>query len=110
VKVGTKPNAVTVADFNGDGRLDLAVVNSGSNSVSILLGAGDGFILKSSPSTGASPFSITASDCNGDGKVDLAVTNQCGNATSCSPLAFGSVSVLLGAGDGHLRSEFRRAD
>jgi len=40
VKVGTKPNAVTVADFNGDGKLDLAVVNSGSNSVSILLGAG----------------------------------------------------------------------
>ena len=101
VKVGTKPNAVTVADFNGDGKLDLAVVNSGSNSVSILLGAGDGtFILKSSPPTGASPFSITASDFNGDGKVDLAVTNQCGNATSCSPLAFGSVSVLLGAGDG----------
>ena len=101
VKVGTKPNAVTVADFNGDGKLDLAVVNSGSNSVSILLGAGDGtFVLKSSPSTGASPFSITASDFNGDGKVDLAVTNQCGNATSCSPLAFGSVSVLLGAGDG----------
>src|SRR6202521_2530692 len=101
VKVGTKPNAVTVADFNGDGKLDLAVVNSSSNSVSILLGAGDGtFILKSSPPTGASPFSITASDFNGDGKVDLAVTNQCGNATSCSPLAFGSVSVLLGAGDG----------
>ena len=54
----------------------------------------------SSPSTGVSPFSITASDFNGDGKVDLAVTNQCGNATSCSPLALGSVSVLLGAGDG----------
>src|SRR6202521_999345 len=101
VKVGTKPNAVTVADFNGDGKPDLAVVSSGSNSVSILLGAGDGtFILKSSPPTGASPFSITASDFNGDGKVDVAVTTQGGNATSCSPLALGSVSVLLGAGDG----------
>jgi hypothetical protein len=101
VKVGTKPNAVTVADFNGDGKLDLAVVNSSSNNVSILLGAGDGtFILKSSPATGASPYGIVASDFNGDGKVDLAVTNTCGNATSCSPLASGSVSVLLGAGDG----------
>jgi hypothetical protein len=101
VKVGTKPNAVTVADFNGDGKLDLAVVNSGSNNVSILLGAGDGtFILKSSPATGASPYGIVASDFNGDGKVDLAVTNTCGNATSCSPLAFGSVSILLGTGDG----------
>jgi hypothetical protein len=101
VKVGTKPNAVTVADFNGDGKLDLAVVNSGSNNVSILLGAGDGtFILKSSPATGASPYGIVASDFNGDGKVDLAVTNTCGNALSCSPLAYGSVSILLGAGDG----------
>jgi hypothetical protein len=101
VKVGTKPNAITVADFNGDGKLDLAVVNSGSNSVSILLGAGDGtFTLKSSPATGAAPFGITASDFNGDGKVDLAVTNQCGEASSCSDLAYGSVSVLLGAGDG----------
>jgi hypothetical protein len=101
VRVGTKPNAVTVADFNGDGKLDLAVVNSGSNNVSILLGAGDGtFILKSSPATGASPYGIVASDFNGDGKVDLAVTNTCGNALSCSPLAYGSVSILLGAGDG----------
>jgi FG-GAP-like repeat len=101
VKVGTKPNAVTVADFNGDGKLDLAVVNSGSNNVSILLGAGDGtFSLKSSPSTGTSPFGIVASDFNGDGKVDLAVTNQCGNGKSCTHLAYGSVSILQGVGDG----------
>jgi FG-GAP-like repeat len=101
VKVGNKPNAVTVADFNGDGKIDLAVVNSGGNSVSILLGAGDGtFTLKSSPTTGASPYGIVASDFNGDGKIDLAVTNTCGNASTCSPLEFGSVSVLTGAGDG----------
>jgi FG-GAP-like repeat len=101
IKAGTTPNAVTVADFNGDGKLDLAVVNSGSNSVSIFLGAGNGrFTLKSSPSTGASPFGIVASDFNGDGKVDLAVTNQCGNGKNCNHLAYGSVSILLGAGDG----------
>jgi hypothetical protein len=103
--VGTKPNAVTVADFNGDGKLDLAVVNSGSNSVSILLGAGDRtFTLKSSPATGTSPYGIVASDFNGDGKVDLAVTNQCGNGKSCTSLAYGSVSILQGAGDGTFTS------
>lgn len=101
VKVGNKPNSVAVADFNTDGKIDLAVVNSGSNSVSILLGAGDGtFTLKSLVRTGASPYGIVASDFNGDGKLDLAVTNTCGNASSCSPLEFGSVSVLTGAGDG----------
>ena len=30
---GTRPQAVAVGDFNGDGKLDLAVANSGSNSV-----------------------------------------------------------------------------
>jgi FG-GAP-like repeat len=101
LRVGSKPNALTVGDFNGDGKLDLAVVNSGSNTLSILLGHGDGtFGLKSSPATGASPYAVAAADFNGDGKLDLAVTNACGNATSCNPPAFGSVTVLLGAGDG----------
>ena len=101
VAVGKQPNAVVVADLNGDGELDLAVVNSGSNTVSVLLGAGNGtFNLKSTPSTGSTPYGIVASDFNGDGKVDLAVTNTCGNGTTCDPPEFGSVSILMGAGDG----------
>ncbi len=105
VMVGSQPNSVAVGDFNGDGRLDLAVVNSGSNAVSILLGNGNGtFSLKSSPSTGASPYGVVASDFNGDGRVDLAITNTCGNAPSCNPPAFGSVTVLLGLGDGTFTS------
>src|SRR5229473_3050778 len=39
---GVAPIAVVTADFNGDGRLDLAVANAVSNDVSILLGNGDG--------------------------------------------------------------------
>src|SRR5262249_37843668 len=39
---GTNPAAVVTADFNSDGRLDLAVANAGSNTISILLGNGDG--------------------------------------------------------------------
>src|SRR5207248_582797 len=34
---GTKPYAVAVGDFNGDGLLDLAIANEGSNTVSVLL-------------------------------------------------------------------------
>src|SRR5467141_2073136 len=40
--VGTSPSAVVVGDFNGDGKPDLAVANSGSANVSVLLGNGDG--------------------------------------------------------------------
>ena len=105
LRVGAEPNALTVGDFNGDGKLDLAVVNSGSNTLSILLGHGDGsFSLKASPATGASPYAVAAADFNGDRKLDLAVTNACGNATSCDAHAFGSVTVLLGAGDGTFTS------
>jgi FG-GAP repeat protein len=40
--VGISPSSVAAGDFNGDGVLDLAVANSGSASVSVLLGLGDG--------------------------------------------------------------------
>lgn len=39
---GVNPVSVAVADFNGDGNADLAVVNPNSNGFSILLGNGDG--------------------------------------------------------------------
>jgi hypothetical protein len=88
---GTRPQAVAVGDFNGDGKLDLAIANAGSNSVGILLGNGDGtFTLNSSPATGASPSSVAVGDFNGDGIPDLAVTNAASN----------TVSILLGNGDG----------
>ena len=102
VKVGSFPNSAAVGDFNRDGNLDLAVVNSHGNKVSILLGNGDGsFIQKSPVATGDSPDAIVASDFNHDGILDLAVTNYCGNDSSCK--SSGSVSVLLGAGDGTFR-------
>ena len=43
---GTQPIYVAVGDFNGDGIPDLAVVNRGDNSISILLGVGDGAFVR----------------------------------------------------------------
>jgi len=89
---GTFPESVAVGDFNGDGKPDLAVTNPASNSVSILLGNGDGTfqVGTSFPVVGISPESVAVGDFNGDRKSDLAVTNPASN----------SVSILLGNGDG----------
>ncbi|MCW2768115.1 MAG: putative Ig proteinputative calcium-binding proteinFG-GAP repeat protein, partial [Nocardioides sp.] len=79
--------SVAVGDFNGDADRDLAVANSRSNSVSVLLGtAGGGFAAKTDYPTGAHPLSVAVGDFNGDADPDLALANA--NA--------GSVSVLLG--------------
>jgi hypothetical protein len=94
---GTKPWSVAVGDFNGDGILDLAVANYtayGNGTVSVLLGKGDGSFLPAVNYTvGAYPISVAVGDFNGDGFLDLAVANQGINGA-------GSVSVLLGKGDG----------
>jgi hypothetical protein len=88
---GTDPNSVAVGDFNGDGKLDLAVANVYSGTVSIFLGDGKGnFTLSSSPATGANPSSVAVGDFNGDGKLDLAVAD----------LSSGTVTILLGDGKG----------
>src|SRR6267143_5400659 len=89
--VGSNPTSVTAGDFNGDGKLDLAVTNLGSNNVSVLLGNGDGtFQAAVSYSAGTDPRSVTSGDFNGDGKLDLVTAN--GGSSR--------VSVLLGNGDG----------
>ena len=66
-------------DFNGDGRLDLAVANSSSNTVSILLGNANGtFQAAQNFATGAGPMSVAVGDFNKDGKLDLATANAIG--------------------------------
>jgi uncharacterized repeat protein (TIGR01451 family) len=95
--VGIGPISVAVGDFNGDGKLDLAVANAGSKNVSVLLGNGDGtFQTAANFDAGLTPGSIAVGDFNGDGKLDLALFQGADNANSVA----GSVAVLLGKGDG----------
>lgn len=100
ISVGQQPEFIVEADFNGDGKPDLAVTNAGSNTVSILLGKGDGtFQPRVDYATGREPGAIAVGDFNKDGKLDLAVANvSCPiNGGTCS---LGSISILLGNGDG----------
>src|SRR3989442_8297825 len=99
--VGTAPVAIAVGDFNGDGKPDLAVANSASNNVSILLNNGDGaFQAAVNYAVGTSPQALAAGDFNGDGKLDLIVVNP-GDLTNNRP---GVVNLLLGNGDGSFRA------
>jgi hypothetical protein len=88
---GVNTEDVVTGDFNGDGRLDLAVASYSSNSVSILLGNAAGtFQPAQNFATGVSPVSLAVGDFNGDGRLDLAVAND----------SINGLNILLGNGDG----------
>jgi hypothetical protein len=88
--VGQSPQAVVSADFNRDGKIDLATVNYQDNTVNELLGKGDGtFQAAKTFGTGQGPVSLAVGDFNKDGKLDLVTANSGGDVT-----------VLFGNGDG----------
>ncbi len=109
------PPSLTVADFNGDGKLDLAVVGeSVAGGVSIALGQGDGtFVLSPDALDPAASYGLIVSgDFNGDGVPDLIATSYYSSASVLyfgvgdgsfvrpgSPLAVGSFTKSMVVGD-----------
>jgi hypothetical protein len=90
---GTTSRQIVSADFNNDGKSDLAVCNSISNNVSVLLASSNGsFTTAVNYSVGTSPLSLSAADFNSDGHQDLAVVNRLSS----------NVSILLGSSNGTL--------
>jgi Flp pilus assembly secretin CpaC len=105
--VGTTPSAVVVADFNGDGFLDIAVANQGDNSISLFEGSGSGTFTEfpgspfKLPITGSAPETNpiamvsgnfqnkTIAPSNGASAVDLAIVNRGSN----------NVTILLSSVD-----------
>lgn len=71
------PTSLTTGDFNHDGNLDVAVANTGDNTVSILLGNGSGVLtpLGAPIKVGRDPEAIRSGDFNSDSYSDLAVAN-----------------------------------
>ena len=88
--------ALGVADFNGDGHPDIALISQSGNTVTVLLNNGDGtFGAPTDYATGSGPTSIVVGDFNGDGKSDIVTANSTG----------GSVSFLAGKGDGTFKAK-----
>lgn len=91
--VGKAPSSVEIADFNADGKPDLVVADAGDNSVTVLLGDGQGKFVEAKGSpfpAGNSPNDICVADFNGDGKSDLAIANHDAKY----------LTILLGDGQG----------
>jgi Flp pilus assembly secretin CpaC len=114
--VGNNPRSVVVADFNGDGFLDLAVANQGDNSISLFRGNGDGTftefpgspfkLTNTSTISETAPIAMVSSNfrnrfntINNGPEIDLAVVNQTSN----------NVAVLLSSVDQNLNVTFTEA-
>jgi Calx-beta domain/FG-GAP-like repeat/Domain of unknown function (DUF4214) len=104
-QTGAGPLAVTLGEFNGDGKLDLAVVNLNSNDVSVLFNtttpgaSSPTFAPKEDFSTGTNQRSVTVGDLNGDGKLEVAVART-----------DGKVTVLLNTTGNNAFSSFERQE
>ncbi|MDQ4121863.1 MAG: FG-GAP-like repeat-containing protein, partial [Acidobacteriota bacterium] len=85
--VNSLPLFTAVGDFNGDGKQDIVVANSGANNVSVLLrnATNNGFETAVNYATGSTPRGVAVGDFNGDGKLDIATASFTTN----------NVSVLL---------------
>ena len=81
---------ISSADFNADGKADLAVTLYDDSTVGIMLSQGSKFGSPRLVSAGAGPHGVVAADFNGDSKADLVVSDPDG----------GALRVLLGKGDG----------
>lgn len=90
---GPGPQGIVRRDIDGDGYDDLVVANSGSNTISALIGDGGGifYFPPLDSVVGLAPTAVALDDFNLDGKVDAAVVNTSAN----------NVSLMLGDGLGH---------
>ena len=83
---GTNPDGIAISDIDGDGKLDLAVANYNSNTVSVLRNTSvSGTVSLATRvdfTSGSQPGNIAIGDMDGDGKPDLAVTDHASNKVS----------------------------
>jgi hypothetical protein len=109
IALGSNAQSIVAGDFNQDGIVDLVVVSSGEQDISvpsravILLGNGDG-TFQAAVDLNVNSFAVAAAaaDVDSDGKMDLLMVNS-GDLGSGSTLA--SVGVLRGNANGTFKTE-----
>ena len=100
--------AISAADFNGDGSVDLAVITEGVEDTFLFFGKGDGtFGAPVSVATPAYMLYVTTGDFNGDGIADLAFTSGSYLYTCLGPVSIAS-AVLLSSGQTLMAGDFHR--
>ena len=93
---GSRPQSFAIGDLNNDDRIDIVVVNSGSNSIGIFLGYGNNsFTYQTTYLTDVYPLSVAVGHFNNDIQLDIVVANSLSD----------SVSVFLGYGNGSFSSQ-----
>lgn len=92
------PTSIIAADFDRDGKIDIAVAEFSLNQIGVLRGNGDGtFGLQAIYPSGTQPIALVTGDFNADGIPDIAVVNATGTGTS----------LLLGTGTGTFLSQIQ---
>ena len=92
------PHSLALGDFNNDNHLDIAVANSGTSNIGILLGYGNGTFANQKTYTTLSkshPSSLAVGDFNHDDHLDIVVSNN----------GSGNVGIFLGRGDGSFAAQ-----
>jgi hypothetical protein len=95
---GSAPYSVAIADFNNDNQSDIVVTNSGIDTITILLGYGNGtFVIKATYSTGtrSRPYTLSIGDFDKDNRLDIVIANS----------GISTILVLYGHGNGTFGNE-----
>lgn len=99
---GNNPGGISAGDIDNDGDIDLVVSNSDDDTLSVLLGDGDGAFIEyagTRPSTGDTPGALALADFNDDGYLDIVVPNSGAGA------GVNTFSVFEGNGDGSFTAQ-----
>jgi hypothetical protein len=113
---GTGAHAISVGDFDRDGKVDVGVVHQSSGDLSVLLGSGDGvFGGPMKYPSGSYPWTVLVHDFTRDGRLDIAVPNEFsddvslfvgnGNGTFAPPIRYASSTLPLVAAAGDFNGD-----